>query len=111
MTEQTLHALLIVVVASAVTAALRFIPFLVFGRGKQTPPIISYLGRVLPCAIMGMLVVYCMKDVPFFSAPYGAPELLAILFVVIVHKWKHNTLLSVAGGTICYMLLVQMVFV
>ena len=110
MTEQTLHSLLIVVVASVVTAALRFIPFLVFGRGKQTPPIISYLGRVLPCAIMGMLVVYCMKDVPFLSAPFGAPEIIGCAIVALLHIWKRNSLLSIGVGTVCYMLLVQLVF-
>lgn len=110
MTEQTLHSVLIVLVAAAVTAALRFIPFLVFGRGKQTPPIISYLGRVLPCAIMGMLVVYCMKDVAFLRYPYGIPELLSCAVVAGLHVWKRNSLLSIGAGTVLYMLLVQLVF-
>ena len=103
------QSLAIIAVTAAVTALIRFLPFLIFNKG--TPKPILYLGEVLPFAVMGMLVVYCLKNTSFISAPYGAPELLAILFVVIVHKWKHNTLLSVAGGTICYMLLVQMVFV
>ena len=103
------QSLAIIGVTAAVTALIRFLPFLIFHKG--TPKPILYLGEVLPFAVMGMLVVYCLKNTSFISAPYGAPELLAILFVVIVHKWKHNTLLSVAGGTICYMLLVQMVFV
>ncbi|MBQ6875326.1 MAG: AzlD domain-containing protein [Lachnospiraceae bacterium] len=103
------QSLAIIAVTAAVTALIRFLPFLIFHKG--TPKPILYLGEVLPFAVMGMLVVYCLKNTSFISAPYGAPELLAILFVVIVHKWKHNTLLSVAGGTICYMLLVQMVFV
>lgn len=98
----------IIAVTAVVTALIRFLPFLIFHKG--TPKPILYLGEVLPFAVMGMLVVYCLKNVSFISAPFGAPELLAILFVVIVHKWKHNTLLSVAGGTICYMLLVQVVF-
>ncbi len=103
------QSLAIIAVTAAVTALIRFLPFLIFHKG--TPKPILYLGEVLPFAVMGMLVVYCLKNTSFISAPYGAPELLAILFVVIVHKCKHNTLLSVAGGTICYMLLVQMVFV
>ena len=103
------QSLAIIAATAAVTALIRFLPFLIFHKG--TPKPILYLGEVLPFAVMGMLVVYCLKNTSFISAPYGAPELLAILFVVIVHKWKHNTLLSVAGGTICYMLLVQMVFV
>ena len=103
------QSLAIIAVTAAVTALIRFLPFLIFHKG--TPKPILYLGEVLPFAVMGMLVVYCLKNTSFISAPYGAPELLAILFVVIVHKWKHNTLLSVAGGTICYMLLVQIVFV
>jgi branched-subunit amino acid transport protein AzlD len=103
------QSLAIIAVTAAVTALIRFLPFLIFHKG--TPKPILYLGEVLPFAVMGMLVVYCLKNTSFISAPYGAPELLAILFVVIVHKWKRNTLLSVAGGTICYMLLVQMVFV
>ena len=103
------QSLAIIAVTAAVTALIRFSPFLIFHKGAPKP--ILYLGEVLPFAVMGMLVVYCLKNTSFISAPYGAPELLAILFVVIVHKWKHNTLLSVAGGTICYMLLVQMVFV
>lgn len=103
------QSLAIIAVTAVVTALIRFLPFLIFHKG--TPKPILYLGEVLPFAVMGMLVVYCLKNVSFISAPFGAPELLAILFVVIVHKWKHNTLLSVAGGTICYMLLVQVVFV
>ena len=103
------YSLAIILVTAAVTALIRFLPFLIFRKG--TPKTILYLGEVLPFAVMGMLVVYCLKNTSFISAPYGAPEMLAILSVVILHKWKHNTLLSIAGGTICYMLLVQMVFV
>ena len=99
-----------VLVAAVVTAALRFAPFLIFGRGKETPALILYLGKVLPFAIMGMLVVYCMKDVAFLSAPYGIPELLGCAVVAVLHLWKRNTLLSIAAGTISYMLLVQFVF-
>jgi len=83
---------------------------LIFGNGKQTPDIIVYLGKVLPYAIMGMLVVYCMKDISFLKAPYGIPELLGCGFVAAAHVWKRNSLLSIGAGTVFYMLLVQLVF-
>ena len=105
-----MHDVLLIVVAVLVTAATRFIPFLIFGEKRKTPPIIEYLGTVLPCAIMGMLVVYCLKDVSFLSSPYGLPELIACAVVAALHVWKRNSLLSIGGGTVCYMLLVQLVF-
>ena len=100
----------IIVTATLVTMATRFLPFLIFGNGKKTPAIITYLGKVLPYAIMGMLVVYCMKDVAFLSAPYGIPELLGCVVVAILHLWKRNSLLSIGVGTVFYMVLVQLVF-
>ena len=102
--------LLTVLVIAAVTAALRFIPFIVFSKGKQTPEIISYLGKVLPYSIMAMLVVYCLKSVNLLSFPFGIPELIGVAAVVLLHIWKRNTLISIAGGTVCYMLLIQFVF-
>ncbi len=99
-----------VLVAALITAALRFAPFLIFGTGKQPPSIITYLGKVLPFAIMGMLVVYCLKDVTFTSAPFGIPEAIGCLIVALLHIWKRNSLLSIGIGTVCYMLLVQLVF-
>ena len=105
-----LHAALIVAVTAAVTIALRFLPFLIFGENRKTPKIVAYLGKVLPFAIMGMLVVYCLKGVSFADAPFGIPELLSCALVAGLHVWKRNTLLSIASGTICYMLLVQFVF-
>ena len=99
----------VILVAALVTAATRFLPFLVFGNGKKTPDIIVYLGKVLPYAIMGMLVVYCMKSVSFTKAPFGMPELIACAAVAILHIWKRNTLLSIAVGTVGYMLLTQFV--
>ena len=104
------QALLIVLVAAGVTVLLRFLPFFVFGGGKETPELISYLGRVLPFAIMGMLVVFCLKNVSVVGAPYGAPEAIACLVTVAIHLWRKNTLLSIVTGTVCYMMLVQMVF-
>jgi len=97
-------------VMALVTLALRAIPFLVFGRGKKVHPAVTYLGKVLPYAIIGMLVVYCLKSTTFLHAPYGIPELIASALVVGLHVWKRNTLLSVGAGTVCYMLLVQLVF-
>ena len=103
------HSVLIIAVVSAVTILLRFLPFLVFGNGK-TPAFITYLGRVLPFAVMGMLCVYCLKCVSFFAFPYGIPEAVSVALVVLLHLWRRNTLLSIIGGTACYMLLVQLVF-
>lgn len=105
-----LHAAGIVAVASVITAALRFLPFLIFGENRKTPPIITYLGQALPFAIMGMLVVYCLKDISFLSAPFGIPQLIGCAVVAALHIWKRNTLLSIGIGTVCYMLLVQFVF-
>ena len=104
------HAMLIVAVAGIVTAALRFLPFLIFGGDRKTPAYITYLGKVLPYAIMAMLVVFCLKNVSLVSAPYGLPELISCALVVLLHVWKRNTLLSIIGGTVCYMVLVQLVF-
>ena len=83
---------------------------LIFGENKETPKLIAYLGQVLPYAIMGMLVIYCMKDVSFLSPPFGAPELIGCAVVALLHLWKRNSLLSIGVGTVCYMLLVQLVF-
>ena len=99
-----------IAVAALVTAATRFLPFLIFGNGKKTPDIIVYLGKVLPYAIMGMLVVYCLKNVSFIRAPFALPELISCALVAILHIWKRNTLLSIAAGTVGYMLLIQFVF-
>ena len=93
------------------TLATRFLPFLVFPAGKPTPKYITYLGRVLPGAVFGMLVIYCLKGVNVFAGSHGLPELIAIAAVVGLHLWKKQMLLSIAGGTVLYMLLVQFVFV
>ena len=99
-----------IIVVSAVTILLRFIPFLIFNSNRPTPSIILWLGKVLPYAIMGMLVVYCLKDIAFSQYPYGLPELISCAAVIILHIWKRNSLISIAGGTICYMILIQIVF-
>ena len=105
-----MHEVWIVVVAALVTMATRFLPFLIFGGKRPTPKIISYLGQVLPFSLMGMLVVYCLKDVSFLSASFGIPEVLGCTVVALLHLWKRNTLLSIGAGTAFYMLLVQLVF-
>ena len=92
------------------TMITRFLPFIVFPSGKPTPRFVQYLGRVLPGAIFGMLVVYCLKDVSILTGAHGLPELIAVLTVVALHVWKRQMLLSIAGGTIVYMLLIQLVF-
>ena len=105
-----MHDILLIVVATLVTMATRFLPFLIFGEKRKTPALITYLGQVLPFAIMGMLVVYCMKDVAFLSAPFGIPEILGCAIVAVLHLWKRNSLLSIGVGTVCYMLMVQLIF-
>ena len=92
------------------TMLTRFIPFLVFPAGKPTPKYIQYLGTVLPSAVFGLLVVYCLKDVSLLTGSHGIPEVLSIAAVIGLHIWKRQMLLSIAGGTACYMLLVQLVF-
>ena len=104
------HAALIIVVAGAVTLLLRFLPFLIFNGKRETPPYIIYLGKVLPYAIMGMLVIYCLRGISFTAAANFLPALIACAVVVLAHVWKRNTLLSIISGTVCYMLLVQFVF-
>ncbi len=106
LTEQ----ILTIAILALGTMATRFLPFLVFRDNKPTPKYIQYLGKALPAAIFGMLVVYCLKSVNVLAYSYGLPELIAILVTVGLHLWKRQTLLSIAGGTVCYMLLVQLVF-
>lgn len=93
------------------TVLTRFLPFLLFPAGKPTPKYIQYLGTVLPAAVFGLLVVYCLKNVSPFAGNHGLPEMISIALVVGLHVWKRQMLLSIAGGTVCYMLLVQLVFV
>ena len=104
-----MHGAILVAVMAAATMLLRFLPFLVFR--KRTPKYIVYLGRVLPPAALGLLVVYCLKDVSFLTGSHGLPELIAMAAVTGLHVWKRNLLLSIAVGTILYMLLVQFIFV
>lgn len=105
-----LHSAAMITVMALVTAALRFLPFLIFGENRKTPPLIIYLGHVLPYAIMGMLVVYCLKGVTLAQAPFGIPEAIGCAIVALLHIWKRNTLLSIGAGTVCYMLMIQFLF-
>lgn len=104
---QKIITIAMVVLATMIT---RFLPFAAFPAGRETPKYIQYLGRALPSAVFGLLVVYCLKNVSVFEGSRGIPEMIAIVFVVILHLWKRQMLISIAGGTVCYMLLVQLVF-
>ena len=99
---------LTVAVIALGTILTRFAPFLVL-RSRELPPWAAYLGKTLPCAVMGLLVVYCLKNVNFTAHPFGLPELASVAAVVALHVWRRNTLISIAGGTALYMVLIRMV--
>ena len=101
---------LIIVVVALTTFATRVTPFLLFPKGKEIPKTIQYLGKVLTPAVIGMLVVYCLKETKVMESPHGIPELSAVLVTVILHVWKRNNLLSIGAGTVLYMFLIQVVF-
>ncbi len=103
---QSIITILAVVLGTMVT---RFLPFLIFPEGKTPPPFITYLGTVLPYAVIGLLVIYCLKDA-FTPGRWAIPELISIAFITLLHSWKKNTLLSIGAGTVLYMVLVQTVF-
>jgi len=109
MTNRALNSLAIMLVCGACTFLTRALPFLIFG-GRAVPEKVKYLGRVLPMAVMATLVIYCIRGISFTAAGDFLPELISLAVVTALHLWRRNTLLSVAGGTACYMLLVQMVF-
>lgn len=104
------QAVVIILAIAVGTQLTRWLPFWLFPEKKEPPAVVLYLGRVLPPAMMGLLVVYCFKNVSWLSGSHGAPELLASAAVVALHLWKKNVLLSIAGGTVLYMVLVQAVF-
>lgn len=106
-TYQQIITILIVIAGTMLT---RFLPFFIFPAGKPTPKYIQYLGKALPAAIFGMLVIYCLKNINLLDGSHGIPEAISILLVIVLHLWKRQMLLSIAGGTICYMLLVQFLF-
>lgn len=102
--------LVTIALCALATMLTRFLPFLLFSSRRPTPKYVRYLGRALPPAIFGMLVVYCLKNVSIVSGSHGLPELIAIAVTVGLHLWKRQTLLSIAGGTIAHMLLIQLIF-
>lgn len=97
-------------IIAAVTILLRILPFIVFSNNRQTPKIIEKLGALLPYAIMGMLVVYCLKEVTFTSLSGFLPALISSVLVGVLYVWKRNTLISIIAGTVCYMILMQTIF-
>lgn len=103
------QAVAAIAVMAVITAALRIFPFLIF-RGGRTPAVVTYLGRVLPYSIMGMLVVYCLRDTNIHQPGSYVPYIISCAVVVLSYIWKRNSLLSIVGGTACYMILVQAVF-
>lgn len=103
-------SLAIILVVSVTTFATRVIPFLLFPKGKKIPKTVQYLGKVLPPAVIGMLVVYCLKDTMLQKPPHGIPELISVIVTAVLHVWKRNNLLSIGVGTMLYMFLVQVVF-
>lgn len=104
------RSLVIIAVVSGTIFFTRLFPFLFFPPGKEIPPLVQYLGKVLPPAVIGMLVIYCLKGVHPMTYPYGIPEAVSVLTVVLLHFWKRNNLLSIGAGTVLYMFLVQAVF-
>ena len=104
------HAALVILIMGLVTLATRLLPVLIFGRGEKVPDYILYLGKVVPFTAMGLLIIYCLKDVSVVETPHGLPELVSLAIVSGTYLWKRNTILSVVIGTVVYMMLVQMVF-
>lgn len=105
--QQQIITIAMVVLGTMIT---RFLPFIIFPADRPTPDYVRYLGRALPPAALGLLVIYCLKDVDFLSGAHGLPELIAMAVVTALHFWKRQMLLSITGGTVVYMLLVQFVF-
>ena len=110
MIMNTTQILISIALFTVGTMLTRFLAFIVFRENREAPKFVQYLGNALPAAIFSMLVVYCLKNVQFFSGSYGLPEIIAIAVTTAVHLWKRQILISIAGGTVVYMLLVQMVF-
>lgn len=104
------YAIVLILTAALITFFVRAVPFLLFGRGRKMPAAAAYLGNILPAAVMATLVIYCLRSMHLTQFPSGIAELISVAAVVLLHLWRRNTLLSIAGGTICYMLLVQNVF-
>ena len=105
-----IQTIVMILAVTAGTQLTRWLPFLLFPEDKKPPEMVLYLGKVLPAAVMGLLVVYCLRNTNFLQAPHGLPEILAVAAVAALHHWKGNVLVSIAGGTALYMLLVQVIF-
>lgn len=104
------HTLIMILAVALGTQLTRWLPFLLLPEGKEVPKTVTYLGKLLPAAAMGLLVVYCLRSVSLSAPPHGIPEAAAILAVALLHWWRGNVLLSIAGGTVLYMALIQTVF-
>lgn len=104
---QTFGMILAIAAGTMIT---RFLPFILFPENKETPKIITYLGIVLPSAMMGLLVIYCLRNINILSNSHGLPEILAIIVIILLHHYKNNVLLSIVGGTLIYMFLIQFAF-
>ncbi len=105
------ETLIMILALAAGTQLTRWLPFWLFPENRRPPAVVLYLGRVLPPAVMGLLVVYCLRNIQFSTPPHGAAEILSVAAVALLHRWRGNVLLSIAGGTALYMVLVQAVFV
>jgi branched-subunit amino acid transport protein AzlD len=106
--QQSFIIILVIILGTVLT---RTLPFIIFPSNTEIPRLVLYLGELIPYAAIGMLIVYCLKGISVVSAPYGIPEGIAVLTVVLLHLWKKNTLLSIGAGTLIYMLLVQTIFI
>jgi branched-subunit amino acid transport protein AzlD len=104
------HAMIVIIVMGLAVLSTRIVPVLIFGRGEKVPEFILYLGRVVPYTAMGLLIVYCLRDMPVLDAPHGLPEIISLTVVTVTYLWKRNTILSVVAGTALYMFLVQSIF-
>ncbi len=110
MTQTPWETLAMILAIAAATQLTRWLPFWLFPENRKVPPVVSYLGSALPPAVMGLLVVYCLKGVDFVAPPHAIPEAVAIGCIIILHTWKRNVLLSIGGGTVVYMLLLRVFF-
>ena len=108
--SNTVYTAVAVALSAILTLLIRALPFLLFGGKKEVPASIQYLGKVLPMAVMGTLVVYCLKGINLIVTPYGIPEIVSALVVILLHLWKRNVFLSIAAGTACYMIFIQLIF-
>jgi len=111
MTLTPLQTIIMIGAVALGTMVTRFTPFLIFPDHREPPRFVTYLGKVLPAAVIGLLVIFCLKGISLLQAPYGIPELISVVCVVLLHLWKRNSLLSIGVGTVMYMILIQFVFI